>query len=52
MRRTAILNADSLTPEQMARIEAFERQVYAAQVDMGPGGSLIEKDGPPGHGAL
>jgi len=44
------LQFDKLTPEQMARIEAFERQVYSAQVDMGPGGSLIEEDGPPGLG--
>ncbi|WP_427963491.1 hypothetical protein [Altererythrobacter sp.] len=44
------LEWDRLTPEQMARIEAFERQIYAAQVDMGPGGSLIEPDGPPGLG--
>lgn len=42
--------AGRLTPKQIAQIEAFERQVYAAQIDMGAGGSLIEKDGPPGMG--
>lgn len=42
--------AGRLTPQQVARIEAFERQVYAAQVDMGSGGSLVEEDGPPGLG--
>lgn len=44
------LEFGTLTADQTGRIEAFERQVYAAQVDMGPGGSLIEPDGPPGMG--
>jgi hypothetical protein len=44
------LDFDGLTKDQIARIEAFERQVYVAQVGMGAGGSLIEKDGPPGLG--
>ncbi|MBO9669505.1 MAG: hypothetical protein J7485_03205 [Sphingobium sp.] len=39
-----------LTPEQITRIEAFEKQIFVAQVDMGPGGSLIEPGGPPGMG--
>jgi hypothetical protein len=44
------LEWNGLTPEQMARIEKFERQVFAAQVDMGKGGSLIPANGPPGLG--
>jgi len=48
--RDHLMIVGRLTPDQAARIEAFERQVYVAQVDMGAGGSLIEPDGPPGMG--
>lgn len=44
------LEWDGMTQEQIEQIEAFERQLYAAQVDMGEGGSLIGEDGPPGLG--
>jgi hypothetical protein len=42
--------ARPLTPDQLARIVAFERQVYAAQVTGSAAGSLVEPDGPPAFG--
>ena len=39
-----------LTPEQIARIVAFERQVYTAQVTSAGAGSLVEPGGPPAFG--
>jgi hypothetical protein len=41
---------EDLTDEQIERIETFQNQIYVAQQDMGPGGSLIEPGGPPGLG--
>ena len=39
-----------LTPDQIARIVAFERQVYAAQVTSAAAGSLVEAGGPAAFG--
>ena len=39
-----------LTAEQLARIVAFEEQVYVAQVSSTAAGSLTEADGPPAFG--
>ena len=41
---------ERLTDEQVDRIQAFQNQIFVAQADLGPGGSLIEADGPPGLG--
>lgn len=41
---------DDLTEDQIERIRSFERQIFVAQADMGPGGSLIGEGAPPGLG--
>ena len=40
----------ALSPAQIARIVAFERQVYTAQVTSAGAGSLVEPGGPPAFG--
>ena len=40
----------ALSADQLARIVAFERQVYTAQVTSAGAGSLVEPDGPPAFG--
>ena len=42
--------AGRLTADQIARIVAFEGQVYTAQVTSHGAGSLVEPDGPPAFG--
>ena len=42
--------AGGLTADQSARIVAFERQVYTAQVASAAAGSLVEAGGPPAFG--
>jgi hypothetical protein len=42
--------AAKLSADQVARITAFERQVYIAQVARRDAGSLVEPDGPPAFG--
>jgi len=39
-----------LSPEQLNRIQAFENQMYSAQVRSNGAGSLVEPDGPTGFG--
>jgi hypothetical protein len=39
-----------LNPQQLARITAFENQIYSAQTRSKGAGSLVEPDGPPGFG--
>ena len=39
-----------LSPERLNRIQAFENQMYSAQVKSNGAGSLVEADGPPGFG--
>ena len=40
----------TLSADQLARIVAFERQVYTAQVTSAGAGSLVEQGGPPAFG--
>ena len=42
--------AGALTAAQVDGIVAFEKQVYAAQVESATAGSLVEPDGPPAFG--
>jgi hypothetical protein len=39
-----------LNPQQLAQIQAFENQIYSAQVRSNAAGSLVEPDGPTGFG--
>jgi hypothetical protein len=48
--RTHLQITGTLVPDQIARIVAFEGQVYAAQVTSAGAGSLVESDGPPAFG--
>ena len=48
--RSHLQIAGKLTADQVARITAFERQVYVAQVASAEAGSLVEADGPPAFG--